>query len=82
MQHAIPSRTAQRVAMRRATHQRFDDPRVFDDPLAVAITCGDSESLADASTHSRERYVRFSRSAAVTPKTSWRARWNAAFVNT
>lgn len=32
-----PSLTAQRVAMRRAAHQLFDSPRVFDDPLALAI---------------------------------------------
>jgi methyltransferase (TIGR00027 family) len=29
--------TAQRVAIRRAGHQRLDYPRVFDDPLAVTI---------------------------------------------
>ena len=32
-----PSRTAQRVAMRRAAHQLLDDPRIHDDPLALAI---------------------------------------------
>jgi methyltransferase (TIGR00027 family) len=32
-----PSTTALRVAMRRATHQLFDRPLVFEDPLAVAI---------------------------------------------
>jgi len=32
-----PSRTAQRVGMRRAIHQIWDDPRVLDDPLAVKI---------------------------------------------
>jgi methyltransferase (TIGR00027 family) len=37
MQSAQPSRTAQRVAQRRADHQRIDVPRVFEDPLAVAI---------------------------------------------
>ena len=37
MQEGRPSRTAQRVAMRRAAHQFFDEPRVFDDPLALAI---------------------------------------------
>jgi len=30
-----PSLTAQRVAMRRAAHQLLDDPKVFDDPLAL-----------------------------------------------
>jgi methyltransferase (TIGR00027 family) len=37
MQDAQPSRTAQRVAMRRAAHQLLDVPRVFDDALAIAI---------------------------------------------
>ncbi|HEV7704787.1 MAG TPA: class I SAM-dependent methyltransferase [Gemmatimonadaceae bacterium] len=32
-----PSRTAQRVAERRAAHQLLDKPLVFDDPLAVRI---------------------------------------------
>jgi methyltransferase (TIGR00027 family) len=31
------SRTAQRVAIRRAAHQILDKPRVFDDPLALRI---------------------------------------------
>jgi methyltransferase (TIGR00027 family) len=37
MQEAQPSRTAMRVALRRAAHQLFDRPLVFDDPLALAI---------------------------------------------
>lgn len=38
MQHATPSRTALRVAMRRAAHQLYDaQPLVFDDPVAVPI---------------------------------------------
>jgi methyltransferase (TIGR00027 family) len=38
MQHARPSHTALRVAMRRAAHQLYDaPPLVFDDPVAVAI---------------------------------------------
>ena len=32
-----PSRTALAVAMHRAAHQLLDDPRVFDDPIAVPI---------------------------------------------
>lgn len=32
-----PSRTAERVAMRRAAHQLIDRPRVHEDPLAVRI---------------------------------------------
>ncbi len=37
MQHAIPSRTALRVALRRAAHQLYDKPLVFVDPVAVPI---------------------------------------------
>ena len=38
MQDVLPSRTALRVALRRAAHQVVDDsPLVFPDPLAVAI---------------------------------------------
>ncbi len=38
MEHARPSRTALRVAMRRAAHQLYDArPLVLDDPIAVAI---------------------------------------------
>jgi methyltransferase (TIGR00027 family) len=36
-----PSRTARAVAVRRAAHQLLDDPKVFDDPLAVAIAGGE-----------------------------------------
>ena len=34
---ATPSRTAYRVALRRAAHQVFDDPVVFRDPLALRV---------------------------------------------
>lgn len=37
MQPAIPSRTALRVALRRAAHQIVDLPVVFDDPVAIPI---------------------------------------------
>src|ERR1700739_1927846 len=38
MEHARPSRTALRVAMRRAAHQLYDaKPLVLDDPFAVPI---------------------------------------------
>jgi methyltransferase (TIGR00027 family) len=37
MHEAKPSRTAFRVAIRRAAHQIFDTPLVLDDPLAVRI---------------------------------------------
>jgi methyltransferase (TIGR00027 family) len=37
MIEARPSRTALRVAMRRAAHQLFDHPKVLDDPIALPI---------------------------------------------
>lgn len=37
MKEDRPSKTAQRVAMRRAAHQLLDDPKVFDDPVALRI---------------------------------------------
>jgi len=37
MQEDQPSKTAHRVAMRRAIHQIWDEPRIFDDPLALKI---------------------------------------------
>jgi len=38
VEHGIPSRTALRVAMRRAAHQMYDArPLVFEDPLAISI---------------------------------------------
>jgi methyltransferase (TIGR00027 family) len=37
VQPAVPSRTALRVALRRAAHQLHDSPLVFSDPIAVPI---------------------------------------------
>jgi len=37
MRESEPSRTALRVAARRAAHQLFDNPRVLDDPIALRI---------------------------------------------
>lgn len=37
MIEARPSRTALRVALRRAAHQLFDNPKVLDDPIALRI---------------------------------------------
>jgi methyltransferase (TIGR00027 family) len=37
MQEAKPSRTAMRVAIRRAAHQILDNPKVLDDPIALPI---------------------------------------------
>jgi len=37
MDETLPSRTALRVALRRAAHQLYDSPIVFQDPIAVPI---------------------------------------------
>jgi methyltransferase (TIGR00027 family) len=48
----LPSRTAYRVALRRAAHQVFDSPKVLDDPWAVPIVGASiSEIRADAAGH-------------------------------
>src|SRR5262249_40747077 len=39
-----PSRTAHRVALRRAAHQLWDIPRVFDDPIALKILPADASA--------------------------------------
>jgi methyltransferase (TIGR00027 family) len=52
MQDALPSRTAQRVAIRRAAHQLLDEPKVFDDPLAIAIA-GQDSAAEHGSSYSR-----------------------------
>jgi methyltransferase (TIGR00027 family) len=43
MQEGKFSRTAQRVAIRRAAHQLLDRPRVLDDPLALRIIGSEAE---------------------------------------
>src|SRR4051794_11436832 len=53
MIEATPSRTALRVARRRAVHQILDRPRVFDDPLAIRIAGVDP---ADIESDDRERH--------------------------
>ena len=40
--------TAQRAAMRRAAHQLLDDPKVFDDPVALRIIGKESASALQA----------------------------------
>jgi len=40
--------TAERVAMRRAAHQLLDDPKVFDDPVALRIIGKESASALQA----------------------------------
>ena len=46
-----PSATAQRVAMRRAAHQLLDDPKVFDDPVALRIIGKENASALKADPH-------------------------------
>ena len=60
MEENCPSRTALRVATRRAAHQVLDAPRIFDDPLALRVLGLDAESVyeldqkqQDATTFSR-----------------------------
>ncbi len=49
-----PSKTAFRVALRRASHQVLDEPRVFADPLALAIVGADAGELrSDETSQSR-----------------------------
>ena len=57
MQPSQPSRTALGVARRRAAHQLFDSPIVFEDPLAVAMLGPDAEAglRAEQPKH-RERF--------------------------
>lgn len=44
MQENEPSRTARRVAIRRAAHQILDTPLIFEDPLALKIIGASSEA--------------------------------------
>lgn len=54
MHDGRPSKTAFRVALRRAGHQILDDPRVFADPLALAIVGADAGELrSDETSQSR-----------------------------
>ncbi|MGD0211575.1 MAG: class I SAM-dependent methyltransferase [Desulfomonilia bacterium] len=48
MKENRPSITAQHVAMRRAAHQLLDDPKVFDDPVAILIIGRESASALQA----------------------------------
>jgi methyltransferase (TIGR00027 family) len=48
MKENRPSATAQRVAMQRAAHQILDDPKVFDDPVALLIIGKESASALQA----------------------------------
>ncbi|MGA2376106.1 MAG: class I SAM-dependent methyltransferase [Candidatus Sulfotelmatobacter sp.] len=58
MQEGKFSRTARRVAIRRAAHQLLDHPRVLDDPLALRII--GSEAAEELRTNPKEHHA-FSR---------------------
>ncbi len=63
MREGQPSRTAARVAIRRAAHQLLDHPPVFPDPLALRII-GDEARVkleADTTVYNRGRFVRYLR---------------------
>jgi methyltransferase (TIGR00027 family) len=62
MRETRASTTAMRVAMRRAAHQIFDDPKVFDDPLALAIIGPEGVAQIKASAgRQRSRIARYLR---------------------
>jgi methyltransferase (TIGR00027 family) len=48
MKENRPSTTAQRVAIRRAAHQLLDQPKVFDDPIALRIIGPESAAALQA----------------------------------
>jgi len=58
MQEGKFSRTAQRVAIRRAAHQLLDQPRVFDDPMALRII--GTDAAAELRSNPKEHHA-FSR---------------------
>jgi methyltransferase (TIGR00027 family) len=51
MKENRPSETAQRVAMRRAAHQLLDDPKVFDDRVALQVIGRESAAALQADPH-------------------------------
>jgi methyltransferase (TIGR00027 family) len=59
MLESVPSRTAYRVALRRAAHQIFDSPKVLDDPLAVRIL---GDAATDIQKDRASHQTRFARS--------------------
>ncbi len=63
MREGQPSRTAARVAIRRAAHQLLDRPPVFPDPLALRIIGDEARAKleADTSAYNRGRLVRYLR---------------------
>ena len=53
MNEGRPSRTAQRVAVRRAAHQLLDRPLVFEDPFALKIIGPDAAAATEAKADGR-----------------------------
>ena len=64
MQDEKPSATAWRVALGRAAHQIFDNPRIFDDPLALRVVGAQADGRSPESFF-RERYQATRRSTFV-----------------
>jgi methyltransferase (TIGR00027 family) len=58
MKEDCPSATALSVAARRAAHQVVDDPKVFDDPLALRILGLPDASYLDPQWTSQDRFPR------------------------
>jgi methyltransferase (TIGR00027 family) len=59
MREDRPSTTALRVAVRRAAHQLLDSPRVFEDPLALAIIGTEQAAKLSTPEESENRASRF-----------------------
>jgi methyltransferase (TIGR00027 family) len=58
---AVPSRTAARVARRRAAHQVLDHPVVFEDPLALRIAGITDRQILEADSHEQHPLARLLR---------------------
>jgi methyltransferase (TIGR00027 family) len=58
MEHGKPSRTALRVAMRRAAHQVLDQPPVLEDPIAVPLLGAQFAIERERETHPVARALR------------------------
>jgi methyltransferase (TIGR00027 family) len=58
MQEGQFSRTAQRVAIRRAAHQLLDEPKVLDDPLALRIIGAEAAEALRSSRRERHGFSR------------------------
>ena len=58
MQEGTFSKTAQRVAIRRAAHQLLDQPRVLDDPLALRIIGTEAAEALRSNPKEHQAYLR------------------------